>query len=98
MANSHANDAMIRRLEKELEERNSATQAIIGNAQDSERDLNDSEKETLAGLRGRMTEINDQLTELEGTANLALQVQDRMKQFDRAITDSRRIKDRKSVV
>ena len=51
MADSHANDAMIRRLERELEERNSAVQAIIGNANDSERDLNQSEKETLEGLK-----------------------------------------------
>jgi hypothetical protein len=32
MANNHATDAMIRRLERELEERNSAAQAIIANA------------------------------------------------------------------
>ena len=54
MANSHANDAMIRRLEKELEERNAAAQGIIGNAQDGERDLNDAEKETLAGIADRI--------------------------------------------
>ena len=50
MPNTHANDAMIRRLEKELEERNSAVQGIISNAQDAERDLNDAEKETLSSL------------------------------------------------
>ncbi len=90
MATSHANDAMIRRLEKELEERNSAAQALVANAQDGERDLNDPEKETLAGLRGRMTELRSQLTELESTADLAAQVNDRMKQVDQAITTARR--------
>lgn len=90
MATSFANDAMIRRLEKELEERNSASQALIANAQDGERDLNDAEKETLSGLRGRMVEIRSQLTELEATADLAAQVNDRMKQVDQAITTARR--------
>jgi HK97 family phage major capsid protein len=88
--NSHANDAMIRRLEKELEERNSASQALIANAQDAERDLNDPEKETLAGLRDRMVELRSQLTELESTAELASQVNDRMKQVDAAIMTARR--------
>jgi HK97 family phage major capsid protein len=90
VATAFANDAMIRRLEKELEERNSASQALIANAQDSERDLNDAEKETLAGLRDRMVEIRSQLTELEATADLAAQVNDRMKQVDLAITTARR--------
>ncbi len=91
MADSHANDAMIRRLERELEERNSAVQAIIGNANDSERDLNQSEKETLEGLKTRMAELKAQLDQLEGTAEMALQVQDRMKQFDTVMTNRRRV-------
>jgi HK97 family phage major capsid protein len=90
VATPFANDAMIRRLEKELEERNSASQALISNAQDGERDLNDAEKETLAGLRDRMVQIRSQLTELEATAELATQVNDRMKQVDQAITTARR--------
>lgn len=81
---------MIRRLEKELEERNSAAQAIIANAQDSERDLNDPEKETLSGLRNRMGELQVQLTELESTAELASKVNDRARQIDQAITTARR--------
>jgi HK97 family phage major capsid protein len=91
MANSHANDAMIRRLEKELEERNSAAQGLIGNAQDAERDLNESERQTLASLRDRMTEIRSQLGELESTAELANQVHGRMKQLDAALTTARHI-------
>jgi HK97 family phage major capsid protein len=91
MANSHANDAMIRRLEKELEERNSGVQAIIANAQDSERDLNDSEKETLKGLRSRIVELRSQLEELESTAELSGQIRERMSQLDQAITATRRV-------
>jgi len=89
-SNSHANDAMIRRLEKELEERNSASQALIANAQDNERDLNDAEKETLGGLRDRMGQLQVQLTELEATADIAGQVATRAKQVDQAITTARR--------
>jgi HK97 family phage major capsid protein len=91
VANSHVTDAMIRRLERELEERNSAVQAIIGNAQDSERDLNSAEDEALAGLNTRMQEINKQLTQLEGAADMAHQTQERMKQLDVALTTSRRV-------
>jgi HK97 family phage major capsid protein len=82
---------MIRRLEKELEERNAGAQAIIANAQGSERDLNDAEKETLSGLRERMTELKGQLGELELTAEIAGQVSKRMTEIDTAITTARRV-------
>lgn len=91
MANNFANDAMIRRLEQDLEERNAGAQAIIANAQNAERDLNAAEKETLTGLRVRMGEIKDQLAELEATAEIAGQVSARMKQIDTAITTARRV-------
>jgi HK97 family phage major capsid protein len=91
MPDSRANDAMIRRLEKELEERNSAAQGIIGNAEDASRDLNDAERETLGSLRGRMGEIQGQLSELEGVAEEASKVSVRMKQLDQALTTARRV-------
>lgn len=92
---AHANDAMIRRLQKELEERTSAAQGLIATAQDTERDLNQAERETLAGLRDRIGVLKEQLGELEATADLAGQVAARMKQFDQAITTARRNGDRK---
>ena len=91
MANSHANDAMIRRLEKELEERNAAVQGLIANAQDGERDLNEAEKETLESLKDRMVEIRSQLKVCEDASELSGQIHDRMKQFDQALTDRRRV-------
>lgn len=95
MANSHANDAMIRRYEKELEERNSAAQAIIANAQDANdgdgRDLNDSEKETLEGIHARMRKIKEQLTVLEESSNSHRETAERLKQIDVAITAKRRV-------
>lgn len=88
--NSHANDAMIRRLEKELEERNVFVQGLIANAQDGERDLNDAEKSSLSNARDRMGELKAQLDELEATAELAGQVADRARVLDQSITVARR--------
>lgn len=89
-----ANDAMIVRLQRELEERSAAVDGIIATAQDSERDLNSSERETLQNLRGRITELRTQLEELEATSTLRDQVAQRMQQFDQAITAARRNGDR----
>jgi HK97 family phage major capsid protein len=91
MGTGFAKDAMIRRLQKELEERSSASDGIIDMAQKDERDLNEAERNTLAHLRGRMTEIKEQLGDLEETAALTGQVAERMKQFDQAITTARRV-------
>lgn len=99
MAKDHANDAMIRRLEKELEERNSAAQAIIANAQDANsgegRDLNDPEKETIAGIQERMREIKDQLGVLEASSNAARETKQRLKDIDDAMGTMRRTGEQK---
>jgi HK97 family phage major capsid protein len=91
MADSRFNDAMIRRLEKELEERSSAASGIIANAEDASRDLNDAEKETLGSLKTRMGQIQDQLSQLEGIAEESTKVSERMKQLDQAFTTARRV-------
>lgn len=94
MAKDHANDAMIRRLEKELEERNSAAQAIIANAQDANggegRDLNDAEKETIAGAQNRMLQIKEQLDILEASSTAARETKKRLKDIDDAMGTVRR--------
>lgn len=89
-SNSHANDAMIRRLEQELEERNSYAQGIIRNAEDQERDLNDTEKASLQEVEQRVASLRDQIEILEGTAKSAQEVATRAKQLDQAITTARR--------
>lgn len=88
--NSHANDAMIRRLESELEERNSFVQGLIANAQDGERDLNDTEKATLTEARNRMSALKEQIDQLEDTARVAHEISARARQVDQAITTARR--------
>ena len=86
----HASDAMIYRLEKELEERNNAAQAIIANAQNTERDLNEAEKDTLKGLRERITEVRSQLEVAEMTTKIVGETHERMQQLDVAMTTARR--------
>src|SRR5262245_23037536 len=89
--NSHANDAMIQRLEQELEERNAAVQGIISGAQDGSRDLTATETETVNGLRERIGVIQGQLETLESTQKAAESVATRMKELDRALTTARKV-------
>jgi HK97 family phage major capsid protein len=91
--NSHANDAMIRRLEGELNERSSAIQGVVGAAQADERDLNEAELKLVGSMRTRIGEIKVQLDELESTAEIAGQVSNRMRQLDVAISTARRVGD-----
>src|SRR5215207_4204996 len=63
MAGNHS-DAMIVRLEKEIEERSSFIEGVIANAQDGERDLTDNEKELTVQARGRIESLEDQLKHL----------------------------------
>jgi len=88
--NSQANDAMIRRLESELEERNTYAQGIIRQAEDDERDLNETERKNLAEVRSRMSSLQEQIGELESTASIATQVSQRAKDLDQALTVARR--------
>ena len=90
MAISDANDAMILRLEKELQERNSAAQGLIANANEGERDLNEAERETLSGIQTRMSQLQEQIDVLESSSKAAGETAERLKQIDLAITQTRR--------
>jgi HK97 family phage major capsid protein len=57
-------DAMIERLEKEIEERSSFLEGMIGNAQDDDRDLTDNEKQLSVQTRSRLEALEDQLKTL----------------------------------
>jgi HK97 family phage major capsid protein len=63
MAGTHT-DAMIERLEKEIEERSSFIEGVIGGAQDTDRDLTDNEKELTGNARGRIEACEEQLNHL----------------------------------
>jgi len=89
-SNFQANDAMIRRLESELEQRNSAVQGMIAQAEDEERDLNETESATIEGLKTRMKELTKQITELDEAADMADQIGKRHQQLDSATRAARR--------
>jgi HK97 family phage major capsid protein len=55
---------MIERLEKEIEERSSFIEGVIGGAQDTDRDLTDNEKELTGNARGRIEACEEQLNHL----------------------------------
>lgn len=63
MPSTHS-DAMIERLEREIEERSSFIEGVIANAQDGDRDLSDNEKELTANARKRLENLDDQLKSL----------------------------------
>jgi HK97 family phage major capsid protein len=63
MAGTHS-DAMISRLEKEIEERTTFIEGVIANAQDGDRDLTDNEKELTVQARNRIGSLEDQLNHL----------------------------------
>jgi HK97 family phage major capsid protein len=63
MPSTHS-DAMIERLEREIEERSAFIEGVIANAQDGDRDLTDNEKELTVQARSRLENLDDQLKHL----------------------------------
>jgi HK97 family phage major capsid protein len=86
MSNAHANDAMIRRLETELREKESFTNGIVERANSAERDLNEDESKLMVETRGRMEQIKAQLEQLEDIQRIAYETRNRMAQVDNAIS------------
>jgi HK97 family phage major capsid protein len=87
---TRASDAMIGRLQNELEEKNSYIQGLIGGAQDKERDLTDAESAQLVEARGRIEYLSKQLETLSTTTELAAQVHARSRDLDVAVSRARR--------
>ena len=61
MSDNSQQDAMIARLEKEMSERDAFIQGTIANAQDTERDLTESENELVTESRKRIERLDEQL-------------------------------------
>lgn len=70
-------DAMIRRLEGEIEERNALIQGIAQDAETAGRDLTDAELEQINRARGRISELVQQLDPLRESARIALESRQR---------------------
>lgn len=89
-SNVHSGDSMIRRLDTELRECEIFANGIIERANSGERDLNEDEKVLMSEKRARMTEIKEQIEQLEDISRVATEVKERSAQVDRAITTARR--------
>lgn len=85
MSNAHSNDAMIRRLETELREKESFANGVIERANAAERDLSSDESELLAETRNRMEQIKAQLEQVEDINRVAFETRNRANQVDQAI-------------
>ena len=84
-----ATDAMIARLEAEMEERNATIDGLVGLAQDANRDLTTPEIEQIGELRRRLGELSDQLDPLRETSKLAIESRNRIKQIDAELQSAR---------
>jgi HK97 family phage major capsid protein len=83
-------DAMIARLESELEERNHFVEGLVAGAQDGNRDLNSQEMELIGSARARVTAIGDQLNPLRETSRITIESRNRMHEMDIEMQGQRR--------
>lgn len=87
---ANATDAMIRRLEDELEERNAFVQGLVAGAQDAGRDLNSSEMELIGTAQGRIGALGQQLIPLRETSKITIESRARAREIDAEISNQRR--------
>jgi HK97 family phage major capsid protein len=71
-------DSMILRLEKEVEERSSLIEGVVGAAQDAERDLTQNEQELTHEARKRIANIEQQLETLYESRTRTMQARERV--------------------
>lgn len=90
MADFGQTDAMIARLEGELEERNAFIQGVIGGAQNADRDLSENEKELLTAARNRVEDLRSQLDTLSDSREVTLRARERSAQLHRDMARGRR--------
>lgn len=88
-SNVHANDSMVRRLEKELHEKETFASGVVERANASERDLSEEEKGLLVETRGRMENIKGQINELEDISRVAAEVNQRIRVVDSQVVNRR---------
>jgi len=82
-------DAMIARLETELEQRNALIEGCIAAAQDNGRDLNSQEMEMIGGARERIAEVVGQLDPLREASRIALESRNRTRQLAAELESAR---------
>ena len=84
-----ATDAMIARLEAELEERNAFVEGLVAGAQDGGRDLSSQEMEMIGNARGRINDLAQQLEPLRATSQLSIQSRNRARELSQEIIGAR---------
>jgi HK97 family phage major capsid protein len=85
-----ATDAMIARLESEVEERSTTIEGIVSGAEEAARDLNPAEMEMIAGMRERITALASQLNPLRETSRLSIESRRRIQEVDQELGGARR--------
>jgi len=84
-------DAMIDRLERELQERSAFIQGTIGSAQDGNgRDLTDNEKELVMSAKTRVDQISDQLEMLRAASRATTDARHRITELSHEMETLRR--------
>lgn len=85
-----ATDAMIARLESELEERNTFVEGLVAGAEGASRDLTSPEMEMIATARERITTLGQQLTPLRETSRISIESRRRATEIDNELEGFRR--------
>ena len=85
---SHS-DAMVARLEKEIEERTSFVEGTTANAQDAERDLTPSEMELIGEARKRIEVVEEQLASLDAARESSRKARQRADDLQKAMATMR---------
>jgi HK97 family phage major capsid protein len=90
VATMPATDAMIARLEAELEERNAFIEGLVGAAHDANRDLSSQDMKMITGARTRISELAGQLNPLRETSRLSIESRRRAIEIDAELQGHRR--------
>jgi HK97 family phage major capsid protein len=90
----NTSDAMIARLEGELEERNAFIQGVIAGAEDAGRDLTDNDTELIKGAKGRIDSLKGQLDTLHDTRSTTMAARTRAREVATEMTRMRHEADR----
>jgi hypothetical protein len=83
-------DAMIERLERDLEERSAFIQGMIGSAQDGNRDITQNEKELIETAKVRVDQLTDQLEMLRAASASTIGARDKIRVISEEIMTMRR--------
>lgn len=84
-SNATSSDEYIRRLEKELQEKESLVRGIYERANTGGRDVNDEEGNMVAECRGRMEVIKDQMEQAQEVNRIAYETRSKGRAVDQAI-------------